>query len=166
MTRWLVLYRHAKSDWSNRACPDRERPLNERGQADRLRMAEALAPRLAELQAVACSPSLRTRLTLAPLIDRLPDVPVAYADALYEAPPSVLDAWLRTDAPAVERLLVVGHEYGLSQWARQLCPTLDADKIPTAGCLALELHGPTWADAREARVLWFLSPKTLSGRLN
>ncbi len=162
MTRRLFLYRHAKSDWSNASCPDRERPLNERGQRDARRMAAVLAPRLAEVEAVACSPSRRTRLTLDPLLEQLPGLPVHFVEALYEAPPDRLDAWFRTAAPPAAQLLIVGHEYGLSQWARRLCPAFAAEKIPTAGCLALEFEAGGWADAGEASLLWFLVPKALA----
>ena len=87
----LSLLRHAKSSWDDPGLDDLDRPLNERGREAAPRMGHFLARNAVRAGLVLCSTSLRTRQTLDLVLPHLQPAPsVAYEDALYLAPASVL----------------------------------------------------------------------------
>jgi phosphohistidine phosphatase len=63
----LFIWRHAEAEDSS---PDLARPLTARGQRDAARVAKAVAKKLDEQAIVICSPAVRTRETVEPLITR------------------------------------------------------------------------------------------------
>ena len=57
--RQLLLLRHAKSSWDDKASHDRDRPLNERGRRNAARMAEEMHRLGLEPDMVLVSPARR-----------------------------------------------------------------------------------------------------------
>jgi len=55
----LLLMRHAKSSWKNDKLPDKERPLNRRGEKDALKMSELLCEKELYPQYILTSTALR-----------------------------------------------------------------------------------------------------------
>jgi phosphohistidine phosphatase len=108
----LLLLRHAKSSWDAPDLPDRERPLAPRGRRAAAALGARLARRRVRIDRVLCSPSVRTRETLA-LLALDPAVPVAFPDALYLASARTLLARLRRLPPRVRSVLVIAHDPGL-----------------------------------------------------
>lgn len=135
--------------------------MGPRGQRDAPFMAGLLAPLLQDVSYVACSPSLRTRKTLEPLLPLLQQPEVEYPEALYEAHAEDLQDWLRRRSTDARPLLIVGHEGGLSELARRLCPAFTANKLPTAGCLGLALPLNDWRELHGAcaELLFWEYPK-------
>src|SRR4051812_22296604 len=126
--RQLLLLRHAKSSWDNPALADFDRPLGPRGLKAAPLMGRELARRdwLPGLALV--SPALRTRETWRLVSTELPArVAVDVAEPLFEATATDILAEVRQAITTVGCLLVLGHNPGLEDLARQLAgPRSDA----------------------------------------
>jgi phosphohistidine phosphatase len=117
--RRLLLLRHAKSSWDEPDLTDRERPLAPRGRRDAAALGARLARRRLSIDRVLCSPSRRTRETLA-LLALDPALPVSFAEPLYLASARTLLTRLRRIPPRTRTLLLIGHDPGLEHLARTL----------------------------------------------
>jgi phosphohistidine phosphatase len=117
--RRLLLLRHAKSSWDEPELPDRERPLARRGRRAAAALGERLAHRRVRVDRILCSPSRRTRETLA-LLALSPEPPTAVPEALYLASARTLLARLRRVPPRVRTVLVIAHDPGIEQLAHSL----------------------------------------------
>jgi phosphohistidine phosphatase len=142
--KYLMLMRHAKSDWSfDRA--DHDRPLNPRGR----QAAPALGAWLRSTghlpDQVLCSTAARTRetLDLLQLQSR-----ACFERALYLAPPDQMLGILR--AARGDRVLMLGHNPGIGQLAQDLLATApDHPRFaayPTGATLVVRFAVDTWAD--------------------
>jgi phosphohistidine phosphatase len=123
----LLLLRHAKSSWDDPEPPDTERPLAPRGRRAAAALGARIARRGLRIDRVLCSPSRRTRETLA-LLALDPKIPVVFPPALYLASVRTLLTRLRRLPPRVRSVLVIGHDPGLDQ----LVQTLAEDGRPKA----------------------------------
>jgi phosphohistidine phosphatase SixA len=110
----LLLLRHAKSSWDAPDLADRERPLAVRGRRAAARRGAWIAERRLRIDRVLCSPSRRTRETLA-LLALDPAIPVKFVDWLYLASARTLLARLRRLPKSVRSVLVIGHDPGLAR---------------------------------------------------
>jgi phosphohistidine phosphatase len=117
--RTLLLLRHAKSSWDDPGLEDRERPLAPRGRRAAAALGAHLARRAPKLDLVLCSPSRRTRETLA-LLDLPPKTPVAFEEQLYLASAGTLLARIRRLPARARCVLVIGHDPGLDHLAHLL----------------------------------------------
>jgi len=118
--RQLLLLRHAKSSWDNKALPDQDRPLSPRGRRAASLMRRAMRDLGLAPDIVMLSPSRRTRETLealepwdeAPLIE-----PV---DSLYLATGPRLLEVLHGVAETVRSVMLIGHNPGMHELAMLL----------------------------------------------
>ena len=119
--RRLLLFRHAKSDWSKAGLSDRMRALNARGRAAAPVMghfleSHGLVPELAYV-----STAERTRETWALLAPSLRKVPkVVFEDRLYHADPEGILDVLQDTPRGISTALVLGHNPGLQELAIEL----------------------------------------------
>ncbi len=113
----LLIMRHAKSDWSGNH-PDRERPLNRRGEGDARAMGEWLAGQRLTIGEVLSSSACRARQTAEAVAAAVGLAParIRFRDDLYlagrPALVRILDEALRQ---AGAGLLLVGHNPGLDE---------------------------------------------------
>jgi phosphohistidine phosphatase len=161
----LLLLRHAKSDWSGGE-EDFDRPLNDRGRAAAVRMAQELAGET--IDCIICSPALRTRQTLELLTL---DIEPKFEQRIYEAGSDRLIGLITETDERAERLLLIGHMPGIAGVAinlaggdsgeayRQLC-----EGYPTAALAKLRLEVEQWRDLRPgcATVERFVRPRELT----
>lgn len=111
MDQQLYLLRHAKAEPWNPLGNDFSRPLSKEG----VHHAEALAcwalDNLAAPDTILCSPSKRTRETLAPLLSRWPQLlsVTDYTDSMYGASLSMLLTLAEDAFSFSQRVLMVGH---------------------------------------------------------
>jgi len=129
-----MLLRHAKSDWSPSGMSDAARPLNERGETAARLMGGYMARHGLMPQRVLCSPSQRTRETLAGIASQWrTEVEAVYEERLYAATPQAILSVIQAqdslkdspqdDAPhreAPHTVLVIGHNPGLQEAAELL----------------------------------------------
>ncbi len=173
--RQLLLLRHAKSSWDDRAMPDHARPLNARGQAAARAMRDAMAQLDLCPDLVLVSTARRTRDTAAAL-EPWPATPrVEASDDLYLASAATLLDALQAVAPAVRSVILIGHNPGLHELAMTLIgahamtlanPDMRrlSDGYPSGALSEFAVDGP-WdtLDEGGGRLVRFLCPRDLVG---
>lgn len=149
----LYLLRHVKSTWNEPGLPDRERPLAPRGRRAGKKLARRLRKEGAAPDVVLCSPSVRTRETLAAILPALGDPAIEFPDELYAAPEEELLELVRGVEPCVSSALVIAHNPGLQGLAIALAGSGDEDarerlseKFPTGALATLSFNAETWAE--------------------
>lgn len=152
----LILLRHTKSDWTDPAQADRDRPLNDRGRDAGARLGDWLRSRGHLPDAVLCSDAARTRETLDTLA--LTDARVEHRADLYLAEADTILTLAR--AQTADCLLVVAHNPGIAEAATRIAATPPTHPefahYPTGACLVVDLP-----DERPGRVLDFVVPRDL-----
>lgn len=170
MSKTLILFRHAKSSWSDNV-EDHERPLADRGRKAAPIMAKWLATRGLKPTVALVSTARRTQETWALIAPELGRIAKRDVAEIYEASAErILDA-IHAVEPSVESLLVVGHNPGLEDLARLL---MKGDggaagarlrkKFPTAAIAVLSLPVDDWTEVRPhiADLTDFVTPKSLT----
>ena len=177
MDRDIVLYRHAKAGLARTGGSDHDRPLTGRGRRAAVAIGAALAARGAPPDLILCSTALRTRETLEPLLARLkPAPPVSIEPGLYLASAPSLLARLRQLPNDVGRVILIGHNDGMAELARELATDGDpaalvamTTKYPTGAAACLRTTLDDWSDLATtgARLEAFLRPRDLmAGTIN
>jgi phosphohistidine phosphatase len=165
----LYLLRHAKSSWTDRTLPDRDRPLAPRGRRDAGRIAKHLARLGIEPELVVCSPAERTRETLDLIRPALGATPnVRLEEELYAASSDELLERIRLVPEAVASVMLIGHNPGLQRLALVLASAgadrerLEA-KFPTAALATLTIAKTGWnrVAPADAVLVEFVVPKQL-----
>jgi len=163
----LILVRHAKSSWSDPGRADVDRPLNDRGRRDAPTMGARIHARGPQPQRILSSHARRALHTAQLLADAcgIARADIDIVDAIYEASPATLLATVRALPAKLSRVLLVGHNPGLTEFAHALCPDAGIDNMPTCGVLYLEFAVRDWKSIdREAPVAWaFDYPKRAQG---
>lgn len=158
----LLIVRHAKAATAVQGANDHSRPLAPAGLAQLPHLAAAVVAALAEsapgrpdsaspdpapLDLVLCSPSARTRETVAGLFAAEPQLGAARVKvkrSLYLADVDDLLTVLRHLPDEVETALICGHNPGLHELALTLlAPAADAQLrqgLPTAGLVVVDLE--------------------------
>ena len=158
----LLLVRHAKSSWKDPGLPDRDRPLNKRGQKDAPRMGKRLAEDYPELELVVSSPAERAMSTakaIAKAID-YPKSRIRVEERLYQASPDEFIHVIRELDDDASQVVAVGHNPTLTEVATMLSRH-PFDNVPACGIVALGFETDTWQDVGHTvgRLLAFDYPK-------
>ncbi|HTR83099.1 MAG TPA: histidine phosphatase family protein [Reyranella sp.] len=167
-----LLWRHAKSAWGNPGLDDHERPLNRRGERAAEVMAEYLVTHAPRPDLILCSTAVRTRLTLAPLMQRLtaPAPPIALEKGLYLASEASLLHRLQGLPDDVGTILLIGHNEGIGELAAALpgkgrsgLLLAAREKFPTGALAVMHASIDRWNDLAEgsAELIDFVKPKDL-----
>ncbi len=116
----LGLLRHAAAEYSSPSSRDIDRPLSRAGRLHAGEIGEEFVHSHSGFDLVLCSPAVRTRETTELVLERLPRPPeIRLVEDIYEATVSGLMAVL--EANPVARILLVGHNPGISGLASFLC---------------------------------------------
>jgi phosphohistidine phosphatase len=160
----LLLMRHAKSDRSDPAARDFERPLTRRGRNAVAPMAKWLKKRDFTPARILSSPAVRARETALLLARELgmKKSDIAWDEAIYEADLAALLRVIR--GCGEETLLLVGHNPGFDDLLCHLCgeppPRDDAGKLLTTAAIAvLDFDGAIDARAGSARLVALKRPR-------
>jgi phosphohistidine phosphatase len=169
--RRLILFRHAKSDWSEDGRDDHDRGLSPRGRRAAGPMGAWLAGRGFRPDLVLCSPAWRARATWELAKAAFTPPPnVRYEPDIYLASPDVLLQQVRATPADVQTLMIVGHNPGLEQFVETLASTGDpearralSEKFPTAAIAVLDAPVDDWARlaAESGRLDRFVTPRSL-----
>jgi phosphohistidine phosphatase len=170
----ILLLRHAKSAWGQPGLDDHERPLNKRGARAAEAMADHIVRKAPRPDLVLCSTAVRTRQTLAPLVQRLvpPAPPIALEKSLYLAPEAILLARLQAVPDDIRTVLLIGHNEGIGELAEALAGTGDPraldrlhEKYPTGALATFEIPDGSWRELApgEGDLLSFVRPRDLEG---
>lgn len=169
--RRLILFRHAKSDWSLAASADHDRGLATRGRKAAGPMGAWLAGRGFRPDLVLCSTAKRAKATWDIAKGAFTPAPETKAlRAVYEASADELLELVRAAPAEAQTLMIVGHNPGLQHFVDLLSGGGDPEarrllsvKFPTAAIAVLDLPFDDWAEAapRAARLDRFVTPKSL-----
>lgn len=170
--RRLMLLRHAKSSWDDRALRDFDRPLNARGRAAASMMAAWMAANECVPDHVLCSTAQRTRETLAACVPHFGDpLAVGLLDELYEAEADELVSIIRGHGSGGS-LLVIGHNPGLQECAAHLIRDGDDRLVgslhshfPTGALAVIDVDIADWQalEPDSGRLVSFVRPRDLEG---
>jgi len=158
-----MLVRHAKSSWHDDTLADHERPLAERGERDAPRMGERLRVR-GDHPALILTSSAKRALATAERIARA----IGYRQralriepVLYLADPETILGVIGAQDDALDHLMIIGHNPGLTELVDLLVPDLRLDNLPTSGIVAIDSTARRWAElgSPNASVAYFDYPK-------
>lgn len=140
--RYLTLIRHAKSSWDDPSLDDFERPLNARGRRDAPLMATRAALMAGRPQCWISSPARRAIETARCFADTLgvASEQIVIQSALYHASVDQLLAVLQALRTSGDQVWLFGHNPGLSEFGRWLCPQAPAE-MPTCAVAQYALAG-------------------------
>jgi phosphohistidine phosphatase len=160
----LLLLRHAKAVPAEDPLADIARPLAERGERDARYIAERLRQHQAPPARILTSSAARTLQTAQHVAAAFaqPRESLVIERRLYLAEPAALLAVIAAQDTALESLLVVGHNPGLTELVQSLLPSFDVDDLPTCAIVALDYPAAlTWADLATAtsRLAYYDFPK-------
>lgn len=167
----LYLLRHAKSSWDNEGLDDFDRPLAARGTDAAPRMAAHMRAEGWIPDAVLCSAARRAVETLelvAPVLGL--DGAARIERELYLADPAVMLERIRALPDTAHAVLVIGHNPGQEELARDLCGDGRKkglkrlrDKYPTGALAVVTVPVERWADVAEGTgyLEAFVRPKDL-----
>ncbi|WP_022948309.1 SixA phosphatase family protein [Methylohalobius crimeensis] len=167
----LWLLRHAKSAWNEGVASDFERPLNDRGKRDAPRMGRWMAGQHLVPDYIVASPAKRVRQTVKRVCRAL-NVnldQVRWDERIYEADVRDLLAVLRECPASATRVLLVGHDPGLSELLKTLGefePSREVKLMPTAALARLRING-SWRDLEpgKGRLMDITRPRGLPSDL-
>jgi len=149
--KWLALLRHAEAEPARPDISDFDRPLSARGRAEAADVARCVALAGLHIDAWLVSPALRTRETAQILAEQLGIPPPVrhFEPSLYLGTPEALWRSLRRRGEQHSCLLMVGHNPGLSEFARQSDRGDKPVELPTAGlCIVEFAAAASWARLR------------------
>jgi phosphohistidine phosphatase len=155
----LYLMRHAKSDWHSAAQADFDRPLNQRGARDAVRMGHWLAAQDLRPQVMLASPAQRARQTILAVADTLGinENEVVFNKDLYLADRANLLNNLRSIPDSIDSVLLVAHNPGLDdlvEWlAHEPPPLTDTGKLMTTAAIAMFDVPADWARLKRSGVI-------------
>lgn len=172
MTKYLGIFRHAKSDWGDGSQRDFDRGLNERGVKGAALMGDHIRSHDIQWDMILASPAVRVRDTLA---GGLPEMPVTYDQRLYLAASDTIEEVVQAHAAEADvepdAVLVSGHNPGLQEVILDLVsPSHENDlfkeatvKFPTASYAVLECNIDSWANLKNycAKLVHFTRPRDL-----
>jgi phosphohistidine phosphatase len=169
--RRLILFRHAKSDWSEVGRADHDRALSARGRRAAGPMGAWIAGRGFRPDLVLCSTAARARATWSLAKTAFsPQPPTSLREELYEAAVEAVADAVRSVPADVQTLLLVGHNPGFEGFVGWAAGSGDPEarrllsvKFPTAAIAVLDLPGDCWSQLSkgEARLDRFVTPKAL-----
>ena len=142
----LILMRHAQAAPAELGAEDFTRPLTPAGRRAAAQAARTLAGTDVRIERVLLSPARRTQETAAIVARelKLAETLLQAVPELYAAPLAVIREVIRREHGGARSLLVVGHNPGISELARQLSVQPGRGHLPTAGLCRLPLTEAQW----------------------
>jgi phosphohistidine phosphatase len=161
----LFLVRHAKSSWDDPALPDRERPLNSRGERDVETMSRRLLQDEVQPDLIVTSPAARAVATARALANGLgcPLARIVVQDRLYAATADDLISVVESLDDGLACVMLVGHNPEMTDLAHRLSSRIG--HLPTCAVAEFRFDAEVWAGVGRARLLHarFDSPKHAPG---
>ena len=168
----FFLLRHGKSDWSDSALSDFERPLTGRGRKDARSVGGFLASLKRRPDLLLASPAERARQTAEIVAERISLAArrIVWNKSIYEGTADALLRALMTLSDDIETPLVVGHNPALENAAAALLfgglqtgDPVASIRIPTAGLLCFEFDAQEWKslETGDCVLRWMIIPKII-----
>jgi phosphohistidine phosphatase len=168
----LMLLRHAKAEKAEPGMDDHARQLDARGRADAAVIGAYVARHALIPDRAIVSTAQRTCDTWEHLAGALgAEVPATFEDRLYNAGAQAILAVVKKTAPAVRKLLVIGHNPGVHELARFLIASGDVEAreqlnegLPTSGLVVIDFAADDWRKLHShgGRLERFVTPRSLA----
>jgi len=145
-TKLLYLLRHAKAESANATLLDEDRALTERGIGDVKKLANKLQKKELNFDVLLTSPAIRA-ITTAQIIANTLDHRQYHLEVekkLYHASPDNFLTLLAGLPKKASRVLIVGHNPGLEEFAQLLCG--ERVEMQTCGLIQITLDLKRWKD--------------------
>ena len=141
----LIILRHAKSSWKDSSLADHDRPLNNRGKQDALRMGRLLLDQGLVPDRIISSTAKRARKTAKAVAkaNHCEDK-VELTPEFYHAGPGAYLAVLQNVSDDDQRVMVVGHNPGMEGLVTHLTGRLET--MPTAAIARISLPIERWKE--------------------
>lgn len=165
----LTIIRHAKSDWSEPALSDHDRPLNNRGLRAAPAVGEALAARGFKPDLILTSTARRARTTAGIIAGKLgyPEEAIRERDELYLASVGDLERVTAAiaDGGGIGHAMLFGHNPGMEDYVDHLIGSYLGRRFVTCAVADLALDIELWAQvgAGCGTLSSFLCPADLEG---
>lgn len=144
----LLLFRHAKSSWSDPELADHDRPLKPRGIKAARRMGKLLREQNLHPDLVLCSTALRAHETLRLALEAAGIEPVIeYTGQLFHCDPAGFVSVLKKVDNSKDVVMVVGHNPGLEEFLSLI--TGQTEELPTAALVQLSCETTEWSQFGE-----------------
>lgn len=157
----LLIMRHAESDSHAGLRSDFDRPINEQGHQDLLRIAQLLGEYGLRPDAIMASSALRARQTAEGMISalNLQANTLNLDDSLYLASPATLLKVAIKLPENAQTGLIIAHNPGLEEWIGQFSGARVV--LPTAGLAAFQLACFSWTeiDQTYGQLIYFVVPR-------
>src|SRR5688572_24197336 len=136
----LLLLRHAKAVPAEEPLVDIARPLAERGERDARRIGNRLREQRLRPKLILTSPAARASQTAQIVASAVGYTPedIALERRLYLAEPAAIVGIVAAQDDAIETMLVVGHNPGLTELVHRLLPAFEVDDLPTCAVVGLD----------------------------
>ena len=148
--RELILMRHAEAASADSATDDFNRALTSQGHDAATRAARSMALEHGAPQLILCSPARRTQQTAELLlqVQQLAPARLRFETAIYLATLTTLQRLVAATADDITRLLLIGHNPGISQLLLWVAPDPDRRGLATAQFTSLPLPVSRWDELR------------------
>lgn len=135
----LYLVRHAKSSWDDSSLADQQRPLNNRGLKNAPEMGRRLADAGLSLDLIVSSPANRAFSTASFLATAIgyEIEQIQKRDEMYFDGPSAMLEIIRNTEPALQSLMLVGHNPDMTSFLNSLCG-FQTGNMPTCAIASIE----------------------------
>jgi phosphohistidine phosphatase len=148
----LFLLRHAKSSWDDTSLPDRERPLEPRGERNAAKMSRRWSQRHAKPDLIMSSPAARA-LATANVVAQGQDYKtknIAVDDRLYAATVHALLAVIQALDDRLDRVMRVGHNpAGFMELAHHF--SSEITHMSTCALAELKFEADSWGGIGQAK---------------
>jgi phosphohistidine phosphatase len=147
----LFLIRHAKSNWADAALPDKNRPLNDRGQRDAPKMGERLAERAVKPDLILSSPATRALKTAEIIAKRLDyrRKDIVVNERLYAVEADDLLDVIHKLGDKLERVMLFGHNPEMTELAHRFSGEIN--HMPTCAVAEFTFDAKSWSDIGKVR---------------
>jgi phosphohistidine phosphatase len=164
--RYLLIMRHAKSDWGSGSGRDHDRPLNPRGIGAARSMGSFITEAGLVPDLAVASTAVRA-LTTAELAHEAGEwrCPLRSVSRLYASTPGTVLGVIQELPDEAGRLLVVGHEPTSSALVAGLIGGGQL-RFPTAAVACIAFDGTSWRHLAPGRgeLAWLMAPRLLASR--
>lgn len=157
----LILVRHGKSSWKYDVADDK-RPLKKRGFKDGELISRAFKKFYTAPIKIWTSPAVRALETAKMFKDELEidDQDFVMKPNLYTFNKKDLLAQISTCEPAVEKLMIFGHNPAMTGLVNELGDKSFAN-MPTTGLVVIDFETTSWKDLTNGQTILNLFPKNL-----
>lgn len=153
--------RHGKSSWENDV-KDQDRPLQERGVKDAIRVSENARDRIELPQAVFSSPANRALHTC---VIAMRQMGLSYelltlTNELYDFSGHSVQSFIHGLDDALENVMIFGHNHAFTSISNIFGSEM-IDNLPTAGLVHIHFKENRWADISKGTTKLKIFPKQL-----